>query len=508
MLPVDGSRLTLADVTGVDRAAFVPATQPPHMSEGISPRVRWFRLRLQRGDSQGSWALHYTYKITRIDAFVLGRHAVQHVAGGFDLARHDGALVPGLLVLPENALHGDPIYLRVAGVIDPRDLTIEPVSREMPTALSRRVLFGAFIGFYLGIGAFYLLMFLSLRERSFLHYTIVLALLAFDLIISFGTFFQVLPPITFLQRELLFDTVAMAYIVAMALFTIAFLRLSTRDRIAFWTVCACTVSTFSVLAVDFVVNATLDWWVTFVATLLFYGSLGLASVRAQRAGLRSAGSFSAAVACMIVGYVLNMIAPRLPHPELTVFANQVGTILGSLLLAIALADRIRTTETLAVRDALTGVLNRRAFDDALSSAAAHTGARSPSTGVVIIDIDHFKTYNDDFGHLEGDATLMKVARACASCLRSRDIFARYGGDEFAAIIPEASALDLQLIANRMCEAVLQLRLLQKNGEPVSISVGAALAASGPGTHPSDLLKIADDNLYHAKQSGRNRAVLA
>jgi two-component system, sensor histidine kinase LadS len=491
--------LRISDVAGRHGRDFSPSPSLPEVPEGYTPFVTWFRVQLNRGDSTQAWALQFSYKITRVDLYVSGPGGYAARSGGFDLARNDATLAPGLMPLPESALRGTPFYLRVASVVDPRGLKILPLDNYMPIVFERRVIFGLFVGFYLTIAIFNFLMFLSLRDRSLLDYAGVATIAALVFMNSFGTLWQLLPPLTFLQRELSYDALSVAYNIGLAMFTIRFLQLS-RDKLGIGVVVAGTVLQFSTVAVDFVSNASLAFYVTLISIMGFYAALAFVGVRAKVAGVAMSGYYTAAIACMIVGYAINMANGVLPVPELTVLAYQAGGIAGSLLLALALARRVQATRAQAQLDGLTGVLNRRAFDDALEGTVRRFNAARSPVGALILDIDEFKAFNDRLGHLEGDDCLVRVARACAACVRNGDVFARYGGEEFAAIVPGAGVAELQDIADRMMQAVA--------GLGVTISIGGASLLVRISADTRTLLQTADEKLYEAKRSGRNRAIIA
>ena len=121
---------------------------------------------------------------------------------------------------------------------------------------------------------------------------------------------------------------------------------------------------------------------------------------------------------------------------------------------------------------------------------------------MMVDVDHFKAYNDQYGHLAGDQALQAVAAAIKSQARAYDHVARYGGEEFAVILPDTQVADTRAVAERIRLAVQALQGLHR---PVTVSVGAAMAAAE--TDPADLVHRADQALYQAKQAGRNRVNL-
>lgn len=190
----------------------------------------------------------------------------------------------------------------------------------------------------------------------------------------------------------------------------------------------------------------------------------------------------------------------------------------SYLLLLSEALRSRSAQRLADRyaqdshtDALTGLANRRAFDEALMQAWLAAAGRPLPTGLLLVDVDHFKAYNDCHGHPAGDACLRQVAAALAAAVRSGDLVARIGGEEFAVLVEDTGQKSLTATAERLCRSVQALGLPHDGLEGrsvVTVSVGAALATAPGWAYQLALMEAADRALYVAKRSGRNRWVLA
>lgn len=162
---------------------------------------------------------------------------------------------------------------------------------------------------------------------------------------------------------------------------------------------------------------------------------------------------------------------------------------------------------LASLDGLTGIANRRHFDEVLEREWRRAMRQGTELSVLMCDIDFFKQYNDTYGHLEGDECLRQIANAFIAAMdRGGDLIARYGGEEFAAVLPETSLGGALFVAERMKLAIAQLKLTN-TGSPfghVTASFGIASAVPMPETAPLSLVDAADRALYQAKDEGRNR----
>lgn len=166
-------------------------------------------------------------------------------------------------------------------------------------------------------------------------------------------------------------------------------------------------------------------------------------------------------------------------------------------------------EQLATRDGLTGLANRRCFDDTLHAEWARALRQKQPLSLLMVDVDNFKAYNDANGHLGGDECLKRIASAVASEMRANDLVARYGGEEFAVILPNQSLKGAAIVAERIRCRVERLQVPNPHAAAghVTVSIGAATAIASPDTTPSQLVGIADAALYRAKHMGRNRISL-
>lgn len=173
----------------------------------------------------------------------------------------------------------------------------------------------------------------------------------------------------------------------------------------------------------------------------------------------------------------------------------------------ALRRLMREELDMALTDPLTGIGNRRHFDSQISSRMMHKRENVPATALVIIDIDHFKTINDTYGHPSGDRVLEEIAARLRNSIRTSDFLARIGGEEFAVLLPTASAEGALVGAERLRKSIEAAPFRIESGQiPVTASLGVGLAADGETSEA--LYARVDRALYAAKNGGRNRSVMA
>ncbi len=178
---------------------------------------------------------------------------------------------------------------------------------------------------------------------------------------------------------------------------------------------------------------------------------------------------------------------------------------------LRLQAALASLDTLAHQDGLTGLHNRRYFDERFALEVARHRRQGAALGVALVDVDHFKLYNDHYGHQVGDECLRAVAQALAQCTRRPgELVARYGGEEFVVLLPNSCEDDVQRYGGWICEHVAGLGLphaASPVAPQVTISVGLCSLAPDSDDSPARLLEAADKALYEAKRGGRNRATL-
>ncbi|HEY0900544.1 MAG TPA: GGDEF domain-containing protein, partial [Micavibrio sp.] len=164
----------------------------------------------------------------------------------------------------------------------------------------------------------------------------------------------------------------------------------------------------------------------------------------------------------------------------------------------------------AMTDGLTSLANRKAFDNELRRIAEETAITQGTFALLMVDIDYFKSFNDNFGHQVGDQVLRLVARTLTDGVKGRDIAARYGGEEFAIILPDTNLQAAVTVGNALRKAVATKDVVNRNtGDKLGrITMSVGCAEFMPGENIQDLIERADAALYTAKHNGRNQVAAA
>jgi diguanylate cyclase (GGDEF)-like protein len=191
--------------------------------------------------------------------------------------------------------------------------------------------------------------------------------------------------------------------------------------------------------------------------------------------------------------------PRAQIPAVTV--ETLAQSASQTAAALRNAGLLSEIEHLATRDGLTGLANRRLFEESLQREVARSHRRKAPLALVVLDVDHFKHVNDTVGHQAGDAVLREVARAMVGNTKASDLPARYGGDEFVVLLPDCTGDDAFAVAERLRAAVAR----DVTAVPVTVSAGVG-ALPGNAGDGERLVAAADAALYSAKREGRDRSV--
>ena len=543
-------------------ARFTPSDQSGEaLNYGITPSSWWLRLRL---DNSGDAALHRLLEVAYARLSHLDFYAPR--ADGSWRQVHTGTTEPfesrGYahrhfvfdVDLPPQATQT--LYLRVASTT----AFIVPARLWEPAAFHtyERSDYAAqawYFGMATAMVLFNLLLFVRLRDWLYLQYVGFVLSLAFALAAQNGLVKEI-----FHLQSPLWSDLCTTFGYSFALATgMLFLRgmVDAPHRLARldpWL--QGYIAFFFVSPLLFLVTGQLLIKAAAVVYLLaMVCTMAVATYSAWRRQ-RSAYFFLAAFALLGLGAMTNALRAMglLPTNALTANAMQLGSGLEMLLLALALADRFNqmrreknamqaellatqntwidtlrsnelrleahvTERTLALKEAnhrlealsrtdgLTGLANRRRFDEVLASEWARSQRSGEPLALAMIDIDWFKAYNDQCGHLAGDDCLRSVAGVLARCaMRGTDLVARYGGEEFAIISPGTTVAQMQALAVSVQQALAALALPHPSTPSgcVTLCVGVAARTAQAGETPDTLIAAADQALYRAKATGRDK----
>ncbi|UUY10609.1 sensor domain-containing diguanylate cyclase [Pseudomonas sp. J452] len=523
---------------------------------GFTGQRYWFRTQLRQSAGDESWFLEFDYPpLDNIDVYLLDQHGEALVAEhGGDRRQFDRRSIKSRQFTVELQLPLDePVWLYVA-VQTEGSLQVPAVLSNATHYVSKSrteyYLLGLYYGALLSMLLYTLLTYLSVRDVSHLYYIAYIAAYGlFQLTLNGLAFEYLWPQWPEWNNRMLPLSISVATLTLIAL-TRSFLQ--TRilvpriDRLLLLMLWFYALSALACLAISYNWAIRLSTASVVISPLVVFA----VAVRIFWAGYRQSRFFLLAFTALLLGMVLYALKTFhvLPGNPLTEHALQFSSALQMILLVVALADRMRLlkqenlrieqearvlleqrvlerTEELnsALRelsdknrqlselstiDGLTGVYNRAHQEEVLATEWARACRQKGPLSVLMVDIDHFKRINDNYGHQSGDAVLQTVAALIKSfAKRKADVVCRYGGEEFMVILPDTTAEGAQLVAEGIRQALAELDI-PLAGEVLRVTVSIGLASAIPDSPAQNelvaLVGAADAALYRAKQEGRNR----
>lgn len=525
---------------------------------GFKPRPHWFHLRLQNlASPQSDWLLVLEYalldsievyvrdpegSITRQqsgDLWPFSERAIRHRHPNFAITLEQGRYADVLIRVETQSSMQVPLSLWLPATFS---------DREREAALG----VGLYYGILIALLLYNLVLFGSLRDASYLYYVLHISAFGLVMLCLNGLAFQYLWPDSPELANLAVPISIAVGMAAMLQFARHFLelrRLVPRgNQMMLALMIAMGIVAFAAPLLPYRLAVLLGTGAVFpcVAVVL------VCAVMAARRGYQPARWFLLAWSALLLGTLAyaSVSFGLLPKNFFTEYGIQIGSGLEMILLSFALAYRYaalrneneeivreakgqlesrveaRTLELSSAlaqlseangrlrefnrRDGLTGVFNRRHFEDELLRATQDAQRAAGVLSLIMIDIDHFKSVNDTHGHLVGDDCLRRVAKIIDEIAASeRGIVARYGGEEFAIILPDRDVAAALALAERIRHRVANTPL-HSEGKTVAITVSLGVAEIrniGVATDPAEALRRADRALYSAKQCGRNRVQL-
>ncbi|PHQ27264.1 hypothetical protein CLH62_06740 [Marinobacter guineae] len=518
---------------------------------GFTDSTFWFHTRVVNNSSPNDrWVIEGLYPI--IDEmevfFVRADGSIgRQIAGDaipFRQRPKDHHNINFLLKLPTGQSVDLFFRVRTSGAVQMRTLLWH--SDDFSSAdHQERFLLGLYYGLLVCMAIFNFLIFVSFRDTNYLWYV--------SYILSYGLLQFTLNGLAFehLWPELpWWNNRAVAFLIAAGMFCVLGF---SRSFLALKDNAPRLEKVFLSLMASFVIaGAAALFWPAYgpvirVNTFMAAVSVGfviLAGGICLYRRFRPARYFMVAWTALLSGMLLYTLKTFaiVPANFVTEFGIQIGSAFEVILLSIALADRLRhmslknqqiqqemneklesrvaartseleavnrQLEALSSTDGLTGVFNRRYFDARLAEEAARCRRQGPMA-LIMIDVDHFKSFNDNLGPQAGDACLQRLADTLAVVVRREtDIVARYGGEEFAIILPYTDAIGARTLAEKVRATVERDLRFEWEGQPVpvTVSLGVATAPGGASVEPCELISAADGALYASKQAGRNRVTV-
>jgi diguanylate cyclase (GGDEF)-like protein len=522
-----------AQVARLPDACFIPARalRPSGHTWFFHPATHWYRFAPPAASEPAArWVLNVSTYVTdgelavvAADGRILQDDVVSSTIPVADrpLYAHE-LLVPLVAPFPPGAL----VVLRITTPFE-QPTVLEMRTLESLAALDRRTMYAealplAFLnGFAIALGLFNVMLFVMLRRRLYLLYAASILALVLYQVIETGAAWTTLWPHLGLRDDWPTYASWVLYFVLIVAFTREFLELPRVaplvDRILLAALTALAVESATyVLVPDLLIAHGIFNITDPLMTAVMLGTMLAAGIVAWRAGVAAAPFYVLAFVGSAVGLIVSDAGTfdLFPSSVTTAFIlTSVGGAWESLFLALALGQRVRDIELTAARyeeyayiDPLTGIPNRRSFDEAIEREWRRTQRFPGPISVIIFDIDRFKDFNDRFGHPAGDQRLIAVARTIADAARrTGDHAARYGGEEFAMLLPGTGLEGARAIAEGVR---LSVRESAEKAYRLTISAGCATAFPYSDTldtgRPATLLAAADAALYVAKTSGRDR----
>jgi diguanylate cyclase (GGDEF)-like protein len=523
---------------------------------GFSDATYWFRGRLQNaGHSESRWVMSIAYALLDdVDFYLVddgGGYQIIHTGDrspfttrslshrhfNFELDLPDGEAINFLLRVRSESSVQVPLELRALPAFGEDEFTAQ-------------LGLGLLYGILLALSLYNLILFLSVRDITYLYYVLYVVSFGFLQMSLNGISFQYFWPDEPGWANIVLLLLMSAAMISMLQFCRSFLSLSQHAKRLDQVFIAISVAAGLMALAAFVVPYGILIRIQTATVILATPAIFAAGIVALRDGYQPARYFLIAWTVLLVGIVAFAMVSfgLLPKVFVTEYGLQIGSSAEMILLSFALAYRInvlteenermsletrglleervaeRTRELKGAlrqledanqslretseRDGLTGVFNRRFLEDALREQWAKAVDRETSVALIVLDLDHFKQINDRRGHLAGDDCLKAVARVLSDSLAHESaILARYGGEEFFIVLPNWELNDAKTTAEGLRQAIGGLEIESEDQQfSVTASFGVACMRPGAGVNYRDLIRLADQAMYEAKRRGRNRVV--
>lgn len=394
------------------------------------------------------------------------------------------------------------IRYKTKGSMDIALTAYEPIALLEDVSLEQ-LAYGVYYGGFLVLVIYNIFIFIAVRDKAFLYYLLYILSYGLYMSNSDGFYFQFITPknphlanhslLVLLGLSLIFAIQFSRHILSIPNYS------KTLDNIGKGFVGALgviTLCSFLLSYADIIVTLSI---ITF-CTMTYISVIGVAQLTA---GHQPARYFLLAWIALILGVMIYIVKifGGLPNTFFTENAFQIGSLIEMMLLSLALGSRVHQLKQQSNTDALTEIANRRMFNELLETEFQRSLRNHQPLSLLMIDIDNFKRFNDEFGHSLGDEVLKNVAHQLQSIIRKPMLPCRYGGEEFAVILPRTNVKDASVLAERLRQHIEHKHIAQHK---ITVSIGVAGYDEWVFESTLDMLKAADTALYAAKDAGRNR----
>jgi diguanylate cyclase (GGDEF)-like protein len=519
------------DFATISSAAFI--NQFKHYTQGvislgITTSVYWVRFPLPPNDTSEREAKQLLQlsnpNINKIDVFipVANNNSQQHY-----LIKKLGVNRPSanreiwdsswLVSIPHNYVQDHYIYLRLESISVLRlPITVWSNNSFMTEAFVKNISFGAFYGILIAMFLYNLFIFFVLRDKAYLFYIIYIAFMLLYQFQTHGHFKLLLDP-TYQVYNIIFWICLAATFISSIIFTCRFLQVHTEDAI--WYKVMATLAGIALL-LGCLGSFGYSIWANQIARCLGIIEplviIALAVFR-LRQGFRPARYYLLAWGILSLG-ILSWIL--VPARNIAANILLVATASEAVLLSLALSDRFKILRLkemalthhmhyyrdLSLTDELTSLYNRRYLKKKMEQELNRAIQGDNKLAILVIDIDYFKNYNDNYGHLQGDQVLMRLGKILLTVLDSSAMAFRYGGEEFVVLLPKYHHDDAAAIAESIRSNFQEEEFIPAAHSLVQVTVSIGLTTLQPNDTAEELFQRADKALYKAKTLGRNQVV--
>lgn len=527
--------MTLADIRSPQaQARFRPnAFRSIHIGHTCS--AWWFRFKLRRSASLNTPSFLEFNKpgIGDIDLYIpqaaptggrTGTHWILKQTG-FDrsLTSRDIPFRSFILRLPDSFVESEFFYLRIQSVMS---INLQVTARSAENLMKHvgwdSLGFGLIYGVLIAMIIYNLCLLVFLKDRVYFYYILYMTGMLLHILFGYGHMAAWVDIPSPIQQTLFWIAVGNTWLwgIIFSRFFLETKRHTPRlDRF---------IRLFIPVAIAMMLTGLCQFWrVTNLinnVTSPIGTMLGiLASVLCIRKGFRPAWYYLIAWIVLLLGVTLYAMGGILVERSfLTVYTLAIGSAIEAVLLSVALAARIRVLRKqkealerresrlteLSLRDGLTNLYNHRYLLAKLAGEIETAQRLDSALAILMLDVDHFKLYNDSYGHPEGDKVLVRLGEIMVQCARQSDTCCRYGGEEFTVILRGADGDDARAVAERIRYMIFSEVFYPRPGVSVNVSVSIGVACSRHGENEDAFIQRADEALYRAKQTGRNRVCMA